>query len=377
MADIQSWMNELDQERMLVDLCLPGSHDAGVYWDLRAPYGAHTQPVNPGINARCQRANIWEQAMCGSRVFDIRVYLRRDRSANTDGHTEIPTMGHFFKDSTHGRVGQYGGTLMSALGHAARFLEAYPSEFIIFRIGHTECTEKVAEVLQWFRWGDKQGDTPRPPGLEDEDDDNAIHRQGVVYTGAKGNLAHLKYGQLKGKLLLVFDNQFDEKSFKASIPFGTNATDNGYYRYEKYEKYPEYPKMPAIGLSFCGEYLGGPEQMAAALLGRGEKGNWTAASADVLALNGCKQHQNHQGRANHLLWVYWQQTGGNIWENTTAPKGMHARLQIFLNRVSRDGELAMPNVIGHDFVTTETCAWIVKLNRDLKDTVLLGVIGRQ
>ena len=28
----------------------------------------------------------------------------------------------------------------------------------------------------------------------------------------------------------------------------------------------------------------------------------------------------------------------------------------------------MPNVIGHDFVTKETCARIVKLNPDLKDT---------
>jgi hypothetical protein len=366
---IENWMKDLKPYRRLTELCLPGSHDAGVYQDLRAsPFRGHTRAVNPEATARCQYTNIWEQAMCGSRVFDIRVFLRRDRSANTDGYTEIPTMGHFFKETTHGRLGDYGGTLMSALNHAARFLETYPSEFIIFRIGHTECTKEVAEVLKRFRWDAKQ---------EDESDAYAKHRQGVIYTGAKGNLAHLEYQRLKGKLLLVFDNQFNDKSFKDSLkesPFGTKPMDNGYY---EYEKHPEYPEMPSIGLSFCGKYSGNPKEAAALLLDRalkrkGERGNWTPESADRLAHVACEEHQNNHGddgrfadRADHLLWVYWQQTGGNIWQNTTAPQGMRARLGNFLTNLSRSGKFAMPNVIGHDFVTRETCAKIVKLNPDL------------
>jgi hypothetical protein len=358
MAAIESWMKGLSLNRKLFELCLPGSHDAGVYRDLKRNY---THEINPGAMTRCQNENIREQAMCGSRVFDIRVFLRKDRSANTDGYTEIPTMGHFALETTHGKGGDYGGTLITALHDAALFLKEQPSEFLIFRIGHTKCTEKVAEVLKHFRWDTKH---------RDEDDADAAHRQVVIYTGANGNLAHLGYQQLKGKLLLVFDDEkFNDKSFKDSLKkslFGPKTTDNGYYGYEKY---PEYPKMLPIGLSFCGEYLGGGKEKAA-VLWRGERGNWTAQSADDLGRHACEEHQkNHADRADHLLWLYWQQTGGNIWDNTTQdPQGMHARLQKFLNVVSRDDRLAMPNVIGHDFVTKETCTKIVKLNPDLKDT---------
>jgi hypothetical protein len=62
-------MHGLKGTRKLVELCLPGSHDAGVYRDLNAG-------VNPGSSTRCQYSNIWEQAMNGSRVFDIRCFLR-------------------------------------------------------------------------------------------------------------------------------------------------------------------------------------------------------------------------------------------------------------------------------------------------------------
>jgi hypothetical protein len=351
MAAIQNWMKDLDPKRKLVELCLPGSHDAGVYQDLReAPFRGHirghTQAVNPDAMARCQYTNIWEQAMCGSRVFDIRVFLRKDRSENT----EIPTMGHFFKETTHGHGGDYGGTLMSALNHAARFLAQQPSEFLIFRIGHTVCTKEVVEVLEDFRTASK----------------GAEHRL-VIHAGAEVNLASLQYQQLKGKLLLVFDNPFmslAEAGWAAKNPknpknpFSPRFSNvYGYYPYDKY------PNIPLIGLSFCGKYDGG---LPTAL--KKEKGNWTAESADLLARKACAEHEKHRGNSNHLLWVYWQQTGGNVWQNTTAPGGMRARLPNFLLALSTNGKLGMPNVIGHDFVTKETCASIVKLNPDLKDT---------
>jgi len=399
MAAIHNWMKGLEPDRKLVELCLPGSHDAGVYRDLRPPFRGHTQVANPGSMTRCQYANIWEQAMCGSRVFDIRVFLRRewDPSNKTETRTrETPTMGHFFRETIHGTVGEFGGTLMSALDHAARFLEAYPSEFLIFRIGHTKCTQEVAQVLKDFRTAPKN---------EDESAAYAKHRQGVVYTGATGNLADLEYQQLKGKLLLVFDNQFMSSAAgwpavplvqDTSIPANTRyqmqdqlkaaglsdqeiatittadaqaklgqpnpfSSVYGYYPYDKY------PYIPLIGLTFCGEYAGGLGDKAL------HKGNWTAESADLLGHNGCEEHQKHKSKSHHLLWVYWQQTGDNIWENTTAPQGMRARLEKFLNDLSTNGKFARPNVIGHDFVTKETCAKIVKLNPDLKDTSFIGV----
>jgi hypothetical protein len=356
---IHKWMQGLAPNRKLLELCLPGSHDAGVYFDVRPPYIIMKDPkeppfdrwgrrqVRPGSMARCQYANIWEQAMCGSRVFDIRVFLEKVNFNNTDGYREIPTMGHFFLETTHGHLGEFGGTLNSALDHAASFLAQQPSEFLIFRIGHTVCTKEVVEVLEQFRKG--------PKGT-------------VIHAGAEVNLADLEYQQLKGKLLLVFDNLFmslahDGWAGGPKNPFSSRFSNvYGYYPYDKY------PNIPLIGLSFCGEYSGDVTDQPSG------RGNWSAESAEGLAHVGRKEHEKHRGNSNHLLWVYWQQTGGDIWWNTTKdPNGMHARLQKFLNVVSRDPKLAMPNVIGHDFVTKKTCAGIVKLNPDLKDTKVIGI----
>jgi len=332
-------------------LCLPGSHDAGVYRDF-------TQEANPGSMTCCQHGNIYIQALVGSRVFDIRVFLAPDwRGIKTETPRKIPTMGHFFKETEHGRMGEYGGTLMSALRDAARFLAQNPSEFLIFRIGHTQCMQEVAQVLKDFRTA---------PKGEGEKDDDAKHRGLVIHTGAKVNLADLEYQQLKGKLLLVFDNLFMSLAATrwagdSRNPFSPRFSNvYGYYPYDKY------PFIPLIGLSFCGEYAGGLEGALT------NHGNWTSETAEALAHVGCKKHAEHRGNSNHLLWVYWQRTGGNILENTTAPQGMHARLPKFLNDLSTNGKFARPNVIGHDFVTKETCASIVKLNPDLKDTSFIG-----
>ena len=78
------------------------------------------------------------------------------------------------------------------------FSHGKPSEFLIFRIGHTECTKEVATVLEDFR-------TPKGEGAKDDD---AEHRRLVIHTGAEVNLTDLEYQQLKGKLLLVFDTKF-------------------------------------------------------------------------------------------------------------------------------------------------------------------------
>ena len=138
---IHNWMSGLKGTRKLVELCLPGSHDAGVYQDQKAG-------VKPGSSTRCQYSKIWKQAMSGSRVFDIRCFLR---TTGVFKKKKTPTMGHFFKEGKDGYLGEYGGTLMSALDDAATFLKVYPTEFLIFRIGHTKCTGNVADALKQFR----------------------------------------------------------------------------------------------------------------------------------------------------------------------------------------------------------------------------------
>jgi hypothetical protein len=118
MVKLNYWMQALKGTRKLVDLCLPGSHDAGVYND-------EERGVTVGDSARCQYNNIGEQASCGSRVFDIRCFLKTSGVFNK---TKTPTMGHFFADKPP--FGEYGGTLESALNDALNFVKISPSEFL-------------------------------------------------------------------------------------------------------------------------------------------------------------------------------------------------------------------------------------------------------
>jgi hypothetical protein len=96
-----------------------------------------------------------------------------------------------------------------------------------------------------------------------------------------------------------------------------------------------------------------------------DKGNWSSEGSVKITSAACEEHQKHDG-GDHLLWIYWQETGGNVEKNTTAKQGMHARLDQFLTDI-RDpkNNLPKPNVIGHDFVTAATCTKIVKMNQDV------------
>jgi hypothetical protein len=98
MVYLHNWMSGLQGTRKLVELWLPGSHDSGVYTDKK-------KGVDPGDSARCQYENIYEQASVGSRVFDIRVFLR---DTGFLGRTKIPTMGHFFMDKASAVTGDWG-----------------------------------------------------------------------------------------------------------------------------------------------------------------------------------------------------------------------------------------------------------------------------
>ena len=329
---MNEWMKGLNDQKKLVQLCLPGSHDAGVYRDEK-------NGVNPGTSTRCQYSEIWKQALAGSRVFDIRCFLRTTGIINKE---KTPTMGHFFKEGKDGYFGDYGGTLMSALEDAGLFLQNNRSEFLIFRIGHTKCTGNVVDALEQFQ--------------KKQDSANTLKYPGLIHTGWNGNLADLVVQQLRGKILLVFDKEFNSPGFNPQ---------KGYYPYYKYTGGPI-----NSGLSFCGKYSGGLKTKLA--LKSEDKGNWSAQGAVELAKAAVLEHQNHG--SDHLLWIYWQETGGNVEKNTGAPEGMRDRLDSFLNdmrqaRIKDPAKKVVPNVIGHDFVNEDTCRKIAKLNPDV-DTSL-------
>jgi hypothetical protein len=319
MVNIWNWMEALQGTRKLVELCLPGSHDAGVYTDAE-------RGVTPGDSARCQDKNIRKQASDGSRVFDIRCFLR------PTGGTKVPTMGHFFADKPG--LGDWGGTLKSALTDALNFVSIHTTEFLIFRIGHTKCVNEVGEVLEEIR-NTADGKTGKT---------NAT----LFHRGAK-SLADVEVTQLRGKLVVLCDNELlQTKNFKPG---------DGYYLYDKYPG-----TSSTAQIRFCGKYTGDLKTALKPI--KSDKGNWSAEGAVQNAKVGCQEHKTHP--SGHLLWVYWQETGGNVWENTTAAQGVHNRLESFLHTIGIPmNNLALPNVIGHDFVNKSTCGAIAKMNEDV------------
>jgi hypothetical protein len=323
MPKLHNWMSGLQDTRKLIELCLPGSHDAGVYVDK-------TKNVTPNEKARCQYGNIGEQADVGSRVFDIRCFM--------DGKT--PKMGHFFGDQPG--LGDWGGTLESALSDAANFLTAWKTEFLIFRIGHTKCVKEVSVVLEALR--NKTNETTHKTNA------NLFHR------AAQGRLVDEEVKHLRGKLVLLCDNpELKSASFKPG---------DGYHLYDKY------PSTSPAQISFCGKYVG--DLKTATKLFKKDRGNWSPEGAAKIAEEACREHKSHP--PNHLFWVYWQETGGNVLENATAAKGVHNRLENFLSKfrvtdpTNRD-YLPLPNVIGHDFVHKFSCGAIVRMNKDLNTTL--------
>lgn len=307
------WMSKIQHDPQLIHMVLPASHDAGVYGD------SLSRVACPKRYARTQGSNIYNQAMSGSRVFDVRVFLKRIKDDKGKSVIE-PTMGHFaaekfkwpkFGKST-GAFGGYGGSFMTAVKDAVAYVKTYSSEFLILRISHTYCPEEVRAALSEFM---SVGDNAK-----------------YVYNQSN-NIATCTLDELRGKVVMVFASEFHT---------GFSPKD-GYLPMFKYET----GKPTANGLCFCGTYKSKKDMK------------------DVLkvAQKAADDHKGH--RQDHLHWVYWQQTGGNVSSNTLSKKGAHAKLGDFITeikaKIDKDN-WTLPNVIGHDFVNEQTCKQIIELN---------------
>lgn len=319
------WMSRIQGNPLLVDMVLPGSHDAGVYGNSLSSAGA------PKKYTRCQGSNIYNQALSGSRVFDCRVFLQRVKDAG-GGSSIQPAMGHFglekFKwagGKSTGGLGGYGGSLITAVKDAIAFVKTYDSEFIILRFSHTYCPEEVGAAL---------GQLMQTPG------------NGKYIFNKAYNVAFCHLSELKGQVIMVFASEF-HTDFRIK---------DGYLPFYKYEN----GKPAPVGLTCCGTYKGTQSMKKV-----------TAAASDA-----ADAHYGHP--RDHLHWVYWQQTMtssmfgkefvsglGNIEKATKGAGGAHEKLDDFLADVKKQAGAntwRLPNVIGHDFVTDMTCEKIFKMN---------------
>jgi hypothetical protein len=319
-------MRLLPDSKWLRQIVMPGSHDAGVYGTVQTIIRA--KALVKAEYTVCQHSDFFRQALAGSRFFDCRVFQRKVQPGQYENR-----LGHFgmekVKGSKQPTLGGFGGALDAVLGQSLDFVLSKPSEFIILRFSHTyhptECIQQVKDVIA-----------------------SQARYAGAVYKQT-GNIAVKRIGDLQGKVIMVFDEQFNHHI----------TPTEGIQRFKKYKE-----GLDQIdGLSTCGTFSSSMK------MSKVHEGAVGAVSKHV-------EHSSNPG-TGHLHFVYWQQTAGmfgekDVYKTTSAPKqagvawtgGAHANLSDIVQefgQMDTKGRLAA-NVISHDFVTGETCTEIIKMN---------------
>jgi hypothetical protein len=164
---LKTWMASLGDGCKLNEICMPGSHDACMY------------EVCPGNESKVddtvtQFHTIGEQLDLGTRFFDIRVYL--------DNQTLRP--GHFMKKNKSDAFGSYGPLFSSVLADFQSFARSNPSETVIIKFSTSSHAHKAAI----------------------QEIESALG--GLLFTSKTAqNLARAQLGELRGKIVAVFEEK--------------------------------------------------------------------------------------------------------------------------------------------------------------------------
>lgn len=319
-----NWMSNLTDKKWLRQIVMPGSHDAGVYGTAKTVLRNNRFVKNSYVV--CQHSDFSKQALAGSRFFDCRVFQQKVAPGQYE-----QKLGHFAmerKKSSTPAMGGYGGALEAVLRSAFEFVLGHPSEFVILRFSHTyhpdACVQEIYQIIQ----GDQ--------------------RFGQATYKETGNIATKPISSLRGKVIMVFDEKFNKKITPTA----------GVHRFKKFETGLE----QIDGLATCGKFS---RSMSMSKVHDG-------------AIDAMNKHINtHQGQPGHLHFVYWQQTAGlfgekDIYKTTTKASNPNAaysggasqHIGDFAAEIKNNikGATMPVNVISHDFVTSETCLPIIRLN---------------
>lgn len=310
-ADIDVWMKGLSDQAALNQIIMPGSHDAGMSQTEYCSFGV----VN--ADAQTQDRNIYQQAVAGSRYFDIRVDYDHDMLTT------------YHRTAGEGCGGEY---LKDVLNNAVMFLQKRPSETLILKFSHTrsdsghhpaDITKRVIELLQ---------NTP-------------IYQQ-YLYTSdvAQPNLDTIPLAQLRGKIIAVFDqeyaNYFDPQqgifSYRDFDPSHTD-TEQNLSVYDSYANTGDFTKMSTDQLNKLNQYGG---------LGQ-----------------------------NHLFLLSWTLTGsvGHLNIHSLAEKA-NTSLDTSLSQALTVDKDPMPNIVYIDFMNPTLAQDIVQYNTKLTSKQLIKTI---
>lgn len=123
-AGSSDWMAKLDDSMPLSDVVLPGTHDCA------------TKNVQLAYITKCQALTVGEQLEAGFRYLDIRLAASGSRLKLMHGFTNCTTSGW-----------PWAGTLYfdDVLSDAYAFLQAHPTETIVFAVKHEHGNETLEQ----------------------------------------------------------------------------------------------------------------------------------------------------------------------------------------------------------------------------------------
>ena len=227
----------IPDDRPLNRITIPGSHDAGVYVG-----SAHTMGPSANAWAVCQHGGLMDQCRAGSRFFDIRVI---EHGGSIVAHHSNKVVGK--------RMGSTGGALQTMLGEIMAFLDARPSEFVIARFSKSKPEKQVVQTV--------------------------IDVCDARLMKGGGNLAKQSLGDLRGKVIAIFDVE----SFGDHVKAGAGI-----------QPFFKYPDVQNHGLSLCGKYAN----------------NNNIVQVYLDQIEKLQAHDRHVG--DHLNVTYWTQTSPKV-----------------------------------------------------------------
>jgi hypothetical protein len=291
----------------------------------------------------CQTYDIAGQLNCGARFFDVRFDMRNG----------VPTTTH--ETAGSGGWGENAASIFTAID---AHLTAHTREIIIVRVSHTDAEAGRAVYSA---------------------QETALHPSRSYVTGMRRNISTVPIGQLRGKAIIAYDSG----ALQVTNPL------KGQHRFGKASN------AERGGIVTCGEF---PNSNDMAIIDYK-----SAKRIDEHRNQNCNGHSH----GDHLFMLYWQMTGGNVENNTTAGgnppsvanpaptalaanNGTHYNLRYLMGAVlwglkagqnathvhtgransvvayppgGANRYLWAPNIINLDFVNDDVCDQVIHFNR--------------
>ncbi len=335
---LDSWMSGLDDDALLNQITMPGSHDAGVYNDPRDLANA---PQKRGLNptplawAICQKLSVYEQCKAGVRYFDIRV-AKYDQA-----------VWHATHDT--GGIGAWGAKADKILDDLTRFIREQPTEVLFLKVTHTTDLLYIQHAIRKLS--------------------RYLYPDARTLEARHISIAEEKLRAVRGRILVIIENDSTYQGWDLVNHLGTDG--HRYFPFTNIKKHEKDANSEPVVPAHSTELV---------IFG----GNTGKSIQDMVHGQLDKACSHTRNPSNCLFQMSWTQMGGDIrsWaEKTDGEGGPHSTLQSLVAclrgadqtrlednatnthfRSWRGGMLGRPNFVHMDFSCADSSRLIIELN---------------